>query len=269
MELMTKVALKPSDQPITYDDRILMVGSCFSDEVARKLGECYFRVDANPFGTLYNPVSILHHLADEVLSNYSVVIVTFGTAWVYVDRATNKVVDNCRKRPASDFIRQRLTTDEIVAAWRPLVEQHPEQRFIFTVSPIRHVKDGLHENDLSKAILLLAIEQLTNSQQPIANSRYFPSYEILLDELRDYRFYAEDLKHPSAQAVNYIFERFAETYLYTPETKQTMNELHALWLDKHHRLLNPDSPEAEVFMERTNNKFIELSKRYPWISEHK
>lgn len=266
---MTKVALKPSEQPITYSDRILMVGSCFSDEVARKLGEHYFRVEANPFGTLYNPVSILHHLTDEVLSRYSVVFVTFGTAWVYIDRATNEVVDNCQKRPATDFIRKRLSVDEILAAWRPLVQQHSEQRFIFTVSPIRHVKDGLHENELSKAILLLAVEQITNHQSPFTNCQYFPSYELLMDELRDYRFYAEDLKHPSKSAVNYIFERFAETYLYTPETKQTMSELHALWLDIHHRLLNPDSPEAEAFIERTNSKFIELSKRYPWLSEQK
>lgn len=262
MKFLTTIDIHRPPYSLTYDDRILMLGSCFSDEIARKLGEYYFRVDANPFGTLYNPVSIARHLTDERVGQYSVVILTFGTAWVYVDRQTGEVVDNCEKRPASDFIRRRLTVEEVVATLQPILERHPAQRFILTVSPIRHLKDGLHENNLSKAILLQAIETLTHNLSPVT---YFPSYEILLDELRDYRFYADDLMHPSRQAVEYIFERFAHAYIYDKVTQQRMQELHSLWLDRQHRPLHPDTPEAQAFARSIEEKAARLRTAFPWI----
>ena len=138
--------------------------------------------------------------------------------------------------PDSWFTRRRLSIEEIVAAWRPILEQYQDKHWIFTVSPIRHIKDGLHENQLSKATLLMAVEELRNTEYRVQNTdriTYFPSYEIVLDELRDYRFYADDLVHPSSMAVQYIWERFVDTFC----TNQTKNELvlqHKRWKHEHH-----------------------------------
>lgn len=257
MELQTLVHIDRSPWPIQYEDRLLMLGSCFSDNIARKLCEYFFQVTANPFGTLYNPISIANHMTDELLADKDVIIITFGTAWVYIDNQTNQVVDNCQKRPATDFTRYRLTIDDIVAAWRPILDHYADKRFIFTVSPIRHKKDGLHENQISKGILLQAVERL---EVP-----YFPSYEILLDELRDYRFYADDLVHPSSMAIQYIWQRFADTYLYDANTRASMHELHQYWLDTQHRMLHPDTKEAAAFTRHLAEERTALMSRYPWL----
>lgn len=263
MQFTTPISIPRSPWPLTYSDRILMLGSCFADNVARKLGEYYFRVTSNPTGTLYNPVSVARHM--DLLDEHDVAIITFGTAWVYEDRQTGLVVDNCRKRPAADFIRRRLTVDEIVALWHPILSRYADRRFIFTVSPIRHIKDGLHENQLSKSILLLALERLTaNDNCP---TTYFPSYELLQDELRDYRFYASDMLHPSDTAVDYIFERFADTFLFDKETQEAMRSLHQLYLDRHHRPLNPDSDDYRRFLSETERRAQQLRQHFPWLTE--
>ena len=166
--------------------------------------------------------------------------------------------------PASRFTRRRLSVEEIVAAWQPILEAYPDKHFIFTVSPIRHLKDGLHENQLSKATLLQAVDQMVNAKWANGKSHYFESYEIMLDELRDYRFYAEDMIHPSDQAVRYIFRRFVDTYC-SDATKADMQLLHQLYLDRHHRFLHPDSPEADVFRARLEQKTVSLRSRFPWI----
>ena len=256
MRFRTEIEIAKAPWQIGYGDKIALLGSCFSDNIARKLGEYYFQVTANPTVTLYNPVSIARHINDEAVRDADVFIITFGTAWVYEDKKTNTVVDNCEKRPATDFIRRRLTVEEIVSLWKPIIETNANKRFIFTVSPIRHLKDGLHENNLSKGILLLAIEQL--------NATYFPSYELLLDDLRDYRFYAEDLMHPSSAAVEYIWERFVATFM-TAGTQKEMNDLHALWLNRQHRSLHPGSPEDIQFKARTEEQFRALKEKYPWL----
>ena len=256
MRFRTEIEIAKAPWQIGYGDKIALLGSCFSDNIARKLGEYYFQVTDNPTGTLYNPVSIARHIHDEAVRDADVFIITFGTAWVYEDKKTNTVVDNCEKRPAKDFIRRRLTVEEIVSLWKPIMEMNANRRFVFTVSPIRHLKDGLHENNLSKGILLLAIEQL--------NALYFPSYELLLDDLRDYRFYAEDLMHPSSAAVEYIWERFVATFM-TAETQKEMNDLHALWLNRQHRSLHPGSSEDIQFKARTEEQFRALKEKYPWL----
>ena len=270
MKLQTIVDIKPSEWKIGYEDKILMVGSCFSDEIGEQMKQRYLDVVCNPFGTLYNPLSIARalnmnempelieheglwhsmahhgslsradkHEAEEAirgsveamqkaLCEANVVIVTFGTSWAY--EMNGAIVGNCHKLPAERFTRRRLTVEEIVASWRPIIERYPDKHWIFTVSPIRHIKDGLHENQLSKATLLLALETIRNQLSAIS---YFPSYEIMLDELRDYRFYADDLVHPSSLAVNYIWERFVDTFC----TNQTKNELvlqHKRWKHEHH-----------------------------------
>lgn len=252
-----------------------MVGSCFSDEIGAQMQERYLNVTCNPFGTLYNPLSIAqafslqlsevnfqfheglwhsmaHHGAfsratkeeaeqavrasietmQKALKEASVVIVTFGTAWVY--EMNGAIVGNCHKLPERCFNRRRLSVEEIVEAWKPILAQYPDKKWLFTVSPIRHIRDGLHENQISKATLLQAVEQLVlNSSPSPATRRYFPSYEIMLDELRDYRFYADDLVHPSSLAVNYIWERFVDTFC-TPQTKNELVLQHKRWKHEHH-----------------------------------
>lgn len=194
----------------------------------------------------------------QALENATVITITFGTAWVY--EYAGKVVGNCHKIPANQFVRRRMTVEEIVATWQPLVEAMPDMKWLFTVSPIRHVKDGLHENHINKGILLQAVEQLTKQ----SGCSYFPAYEIMLDELRDYRYYAEDMVHPSSKAVEYIWQRLVETYM-TADTQAEMKTLHQLWRDEHHRFIHPDSMEAKRFLERLGQKKHELQEDYPWI----
>ena len=310
MKLYTSVDIAPSPKKIAYNDKILLLGSCFADNIGTKFGEYYFQTTVNPYGTLYNPASIAkaisgigngvsdigfvehnglwhslsHHgsfsRADkedlvraceqskvqlrEALQQASIMIITFGTAWVY--EYEDKVVANCHKLPANRFVRRRMTVDEIVEIWQPILAAMPDKHWIFTVSPIRHVKDGLHENQISKAILLQAVDRLTAKQldSPIGGLSYFPSYEIMLDELRDYRFYAEDMVHPSAVAVDYIWQRFVDTYM-TADTQNEMRTLHQLWRDRHHRFLHPDSPDAQQFAAHIKTRLQQLQPRYPWL----
>ena len=296
MKLYTSVDIAPSARQIGYGDKILLLGSCFADNMGAKFSEHYFQATVNPFGTLYNPASIaaaitnvgnsqlvehnglwhsmMHHgafsgkdkeqliarceqsraLLQRALMEASTVVVTFGTAWVY--EMEDRVVANCHKLPANRFTRRCLTVDEIVEMWQPIVASMPDKHWIFTVSPIRHVKDGLHANQISKAILLQAVDRLGQS--------YFPSYEIMMDELRDYRFYAEDMVHPSAQAVEYIWQRFVENYI-NKDTQKEMRVLNQLWRDNQHRMLHPDTDEACTFLQRLAERKAQLQQRYPWI----
>jgi len=274
MKLQTIVDIQPSAWKIGYEDKILMLGSCFSDEIGEQMKQRYLNVTCNPFGTLYNPLSIAQALAmtempelveheglwhsmahhgafsradkneaeqavrdsietmQQALKEATVIIVTFGTSWVY--EMNGEIVGNCHKLPESCFTRRRLSVEEIVAAWKPILERYADKHWLFTVSPIRHIKDGLHENQLSKATLLQATEEFRNQ---ISDISYFPSYEIMLDELRDYRFYADDLVHPSSLAVNYIWERFVDTFC-TPQTKNELVLQHKRWKHEHHRSLH-------------------------------
>lgn len=302
MKLQTIVDIKPSEWKIGYEDKILMLGSCFSDEIGEQMKQRYLNVTCNPFGTLYNPLSIAqainfqspitmnqlplveyegmwhsmaHHgsfsrptreeteaavkasveTMQQALNEATVVIVTFGTAWVYEMNLTAEgghvVVGNCHKLPADRFTRRRLSVEEILAAWQPILERYSDKHWIFTVSPIRHVKDGLHENQLSKATLLQAIESLTaeggltvkrswSDLEAVLQAKpvYFEALEIMLDELRDYRFYADDLVHPSSLAVAYIWERFVDTFC-TPQTKNELILRHKRWKQSQHIPLHP------------------------------
>lgn len=283
MKLQTIVDIKPSKWKIGYEDTVLMLGSCFSDEIGRQMAERKMQVTCNPFGTLYNPLSIAnaihmtelpelvehdglwhsmaHHgsfsratkeeaekaVAESIetmqraLEEATVVIVTFGTAWVYelsaISHQPSVIVGNCHKMPEKWFSRRRLTVEEIVEAWQPVLVQYADKKWLFTVSPIRHVRDGLHENQVSKATLLMAVDQMVNSTWPNGKWQYFPSYEIVMDELRDYRFYADDLVHPSNMAVEYIWERFCETFC-TSQTINAMHIAHKEWKFAHHRPLH-------------------------------
>ena len=289
MKLQTPVADEPCKVGISYEDKIMMLGSCFTDNIGRQLVDYGFDVCVNPFGTLYNPVSILrsverlisgtpftaedcvqigagdtrwcsfsHHTsfarasreeflehaimalkaAHEHFLSCTKVIITLGTSWCFRHKESAAIVSNCLKHPASEFFRERLSAAEVTEALRRIVELCCEssagvcpKQFIFTVSPIRHFKDGAHGNQISKSALLLGIDDLLAglpadlSMNPFYFADYFPAYEIVMDELRDYRFYAEDMCHPTPQTVDYIRERFLGWALHANESPRLQEKI--------------------------------------------
>lgn len=259
LKLQTQVDIPAGRIRLSYDDKILLLGSCFSDNIGLIMKNMGFDVRVNPFGTLYNPVSVCnsirrldsavpfseeecvqmgagselycsfsHHtaasrrtkaefLADansalagdsEFFKSADIVLITLGTSWVFKHNETGEVVSNCLKRDAKEFTRECLNLKMSTVLLDSLVSKYPDKKFIFTVSPIRHLKDGAHGNVVSKSTLLLAEESVVNRNPE--RCEYFPAYEIMMDELRDYRFYADDMVHPSPLAVNYIWERFCD-----------------------------------------------------------
>jgi hypothetical protein len=309
----TRVEIPPTDLHITYEDRIMTLGSCFAENIGGKMKELYFDMDINPFGVLYNPVSISNsikmlienrpfaeddlfqnrglwqsfshsslfsattaekcleainerfHNAADFLRETNILVITFGTAWVYEEASGGRVVSNCHKLPASTFKRRRLSVDEIVSDYSELLTRlktlYPRLQIIFSVSPIRHWKDGAHGNNVSKSTLLLAIDALQNEFE---NVHYFPAYEIQLDELRDYRFYASDMLHPSDVAVDYIWQRFSETY-FDETTTRTKKEFEQLQSDLFHRPLFPNSEEYEKFLKSIERRKQQLIDKYPFL----
>ena len=250
---VTRVEINKFPTKISGTDTVMVLGSCFANETGARMKESGYNVCINPFGTLFNPVSIAnsiarldsailfradecvemgagagkicswwHHTsfarltADEFLENANKalqeassiwkksnkVIITLGTAMVWKLVSNGEVVSNCLKRPSREFSHEMLSVAQVAAVLGRIVKSHPDKEFIFTVSPIRHMGEGAHQNTISKATLQLAIEAV--------GATYFPSYEIMLDELRDYRWFAEDLVHPSKEASDYIWERFSE-----------------------------------------------------------
>lgn len=313
MELQTKVALRHSDTELRHGDKLLLIGSCFADNMGAKLSQSGFDCLQNPFGTLYNPCSIakalgmaldgrtigpesaevfesggqwhswMHHsrfsaaTRDELtggmneslrataaqLGEASHIIVTLGSAYVYRLKATGEVVANCHKQSEKLFDRSRLSVEAIVEEWDKLVgrlvELNPGVRLILTVSPIRHKRDGLHANQLSKSTLLLAADRLCESHPKTC--QYFPSYEIVMDELRDYRFYADDMVHPSTMAVDYIWEKFAETYMSKP-TQEIAAECRKVTAALEHRPFNPGGEEYRRFLTAVRDRMERLRQEH-------
>ena len=267
IKLQTPVDTGNISSNISTGEKVLVVGSCFAQVVGEKMREAGMDVLVNPFGTLYNPVSISnaiarlsspapftegdcvrmgsgsdlvcsfsHHTSfaratrEEFLENANAalaeaaaffagctrIIVTLGTAWCFRALSSGEVVSNCLKRDAREFTRERLSLPVVSSLLARMVERNPGRKFIFTVSPIRHLADGAHGNSISKSTLLLGVESVLGE-----GVDYFPAYEIQLDELRDYRFYAEDMVHPSAQAAGYIWERFMD-WAFTAEDKEKL-----------------------------------------------
>ena len=204
----------------------------------------------------------------EFLKKADFLVITFGTAWVYELRKTGQIVSNCHKIPAAEFKRFRLGVFEITNVYRELLEQiwkfNPDLKVIFTVSPIRHWKDGAVENQLSKATLLLAIDQLIKG---FGNQvcTYFPSYEIMMDELRDYRFYAEDMLHISQVAVDYIFERFSNAAI-TSASRDISKSMLKINKAISHRPVNPNTTEFKKFLEQTLVLVNRMSEQFPNIN---
>ncbi|MDR0232837.1 MAG: GSCFA domain-containing protein [Dysgonamonadaceae bacterium] len=324
MIFTTEIQIPSFDFKISHQDKIMMMGSCFAENIAEKMQSAGFRAYTNPFGILYNPASIskniqtifrskkyavsdlfehqgLYHSFDhhgkfssssaenvvdrinkeikeakDYLQDASVLIITFGTAFTYflkshIPKILNVpnilgIVSNCHKLPEKTFNRRRLNINEIVEDWKSLINQlkqyNPELKLIFTVSPIRHWKDGAHENQLSKSTLLLAIDELIKQY---AHCYYFPSYEIMMDELRDYRFYADDMLHPSDLAVEYIWEKFSHAF-FEKKTVVLLNEWMKIRQALEHKPFNPDSEQYKSFQSQTQIKLKEfLNKNKEFI----
>ena len=214
MEFRTKVDIEEPSWRVDIADRLLFVGSCFADNIGKRFAEEQFAATINPYGVMYNPVSVLHtveRLAEKGES-YDVAFLTFGTNHIYILKETGEVVDNCQKRPQRLFDEQQLSVEECAGYMQQTIEvlrrMNPAVRVVLTVSPIRYAKYGYHGSQLSKATLLLAVDEICKRFPKKAG--YFPAYEILLDELRDYSFYAEDMIHPAPNAVDHIWKRFTE-----------------------------------------------------------
>ncbi len=257
---------------------MLFVGSCFADSIGRRFQEEKFRAVVNPYGVMYNPASILHtvqrltdsgSVAGEGLLSAipQTAFFTLGTNHVYRLKETGEIVDNCQKRPQSLFIEEELSVDECADYLYQTVcllrLQNPAVRIVMTVSPIRYRKYGYHGSQLSKSTLLLAAEKtVTAWDTPESRLAYFPAYEIVNDELRDYRFYQEDMLHPSAQAVEYIWQRLAETWL-SDEARAFLKAWAPLKAALRHKPFNPDAEEYREFKHKTMLKVAELQKKYP------
>ena len=314
MNFRTPVPIDLIYNKVSHATKTVMLGSCFAENIGERLQNAKFSVDLNPFGILYNPLSVekavhillekglfkasdliehagswhsfMHHsrfsannaddcllqinerIADSAIKllEADYLFITFGTAWVYELQETGEVVSNCHKLPASNFMRRRLSVNEIVEKYTLLIkklqELSPKLQIVFTVSPIRHWKDGAHENSLSKSTLMLAIDAL---EKQFENVSYFPAYELMMDDLRDYRFYAEDMLHPNKLAVDYIWERFSDAF-FTDETKQTASQMGKLMRALAHRPFNTDGAEYKSFCKKQLDKIKNFEKQYPEIN---
>ena len=266
MEFRTKVETGKAAFQIGACEEVLLVGSCFASEIGQRFRDNGFPATVNPYGTMYNPASILHTLERMRNEELKTVFLTLGTNHVYRLKETGEIVDNCEKRPAALFQEEELTVDECAEYLRKAVELlkacQPEVRVIMTVSPIRYRKYGYHESQLSKATLLLAIDKLLHQTSDIRHLHYFPAYEIVMDELRDYRFYAADMLHPSEQAVDYIWERLVE-WCFNDEAIAFMDEWRPIRQALTHRPFNPESEEYLRFMQQTQERLAAFKKKYP------
>lgn len=293
MQFRTIVDIPRPAFSIAPCEEMLFVGSCFADNIGRRFKDEKFRATVNPFGVMYNPASILHTVERTDVAP-RVAVFTLGTNHVYILRETGEIVDNCQKRPHRLFEERELTVEEckdyLLRAVNILRERRPDVKVIITVSPIRYAKYGFHGSQLSKATLLLAADLLIkettlnressidkelsfskesgfskeislNDEQGGAVVTYFPAYEIVNDELRDYRFYADDMLHPSSLAVEYIWQRMVETF-FSDEAKTFLREWAPLKKGFSHRPLNPDGDEYKAFLAKLHAEAELLKQRY-------
>ena len=283
MEFRTPVNITLAPFAIEPRERMLFVGSCFADNIGRRFVDDKFRATVNPYGVMYNPASIMHTVkrwTEELVAAQSeasdsgsdvsqaineapqTAVFTLGTNHVYVLNETGEIVDNCRRRPQRLFTERELSVDECADYLREAIATlqkiNPSVRIIITVSPIRYAKYGFHGSQLSKATLLLAADKLTKEMDNVV---YFPAYEIVNDELRDYRFYREDMLHPTDQAVEYIWQRFGETF-FSKQTRKFLEEWHPIKAALAHRPFNPEAEEYKKFLEKAKEGERELMERY-------
>lgn len=314
MQLLTEVSLPEYSFRLDHHTASLFMGSCFTIHIGKLMERYLFPVTINPFGTIYNPLSVINGLealvnketyrasdleqhnglwfsfdhytgfsspvreeclekihkaflpAKKVLHEARVLVITWGTAWVYRYKVSGKVVCNCHKIPADRFTRSRLTPKEIIHAYEAflprLFRHNPGLKVLLTVSPVRHWKDGAHGNQLSKASLLLATEAL--EQQFPDRISYFPSYELVMDELRDYRFYAGDMLHTNAQATDYIWEKFTHSLIST-ESQKIMIELDPLLRLLEHRPVDKKGEAHRKTLQKRETLLKNVRNKYPFL----
>ncbi len=270
MQWTTVVNIEKPDFSIMPGEQLLFVGSCFADGIGKRFVENKFHVAVNPYGVMYNPASIWHSVKRWLREREAIpqkVFLTLGTNHVYILRETGEIVDNCQKRPHALFNEQALSVDECAGFLRRAVddlrEKYPGVKVVLTVSPIRYAKYGFHQSAVSKAVLLLAADQLC-SEMP-QTVCYFPAYEIVNDELRDYRFYQPDMIHPSPQAVDYIGQRMEEVFL-SKQAKDFLEEWQPVRKALSHRPFQPDSEAYKTFVEKTKKDLDALRKKYPFMA---
>lgn len=313
MNFTTKVSINKYNFPIDYNSKVMLLGSCFAENMGEKFRYFKFHHVVNPFGIIFNPVSFeklinravnkieftekdiffhndLWHCYDvhSVLSNTSSelllenlntilhsftnqiqeathVILTYGTSWVYRNKTSNEIVANCHKVPQNKFTKELLSIETIQKSIQNTIDLvckiNSNCKFIFTVSPVRHIKDGFVENQRSKSHLISAIHNINNQPSTV---NYFPSFEIMMDELRDYRFYAEDMLHPSQAAIDYIWIKFFENYVDEKEFA-TMNQVCEIQRALKHRPFNPNTESHQKFLESLRIKILTLSEKLPNI----
>lgn len=313
MNFTTKVPIEKYQNPIDYNSRILSLGSCFAENMAEKFYYFKFQNSVNPFGIVFNPVSIeklvnrivnqiqftendiffhndlwhcyevhselsnankedflrnLNSILSEnfnLISNATHIIITYGTSWVYRNKTSNEIVANCHKVPQNQFDKEIISVEVIeksIANTINLIQKiNPNCNFIFTISPVRHIKDGFVENQRSKAHLITALQSAICD---LPSTIYFPSYEIMMDELRDYRFYADDMLHPSQLAIDYIWIKFFENYVSESEFS-TMNQVCEIQRALKHRPFNPESESHKKFLDNLEAKIKTVQKLIPII----
>lgn len=314
MQFRTIIPITKYDFPIDYQSEVVLLGSCFAENMGEKFEYFKFKTTVNPFGIIFNPVSIEKLVRRSVQKNYFTekdiffhneawhcfevhselsnsnkevflkelndliesthfhltksthILITLGTSWVYRTIETNNIVANCHKVPQKQFTKELLSVEIVKESLQNIIELissvNPNAKFIFTVSPVRHIKDGFVENNLSKSNLITAIHKIINHQLSIAN--YFPSYEIMMDELRDYRFYAEDMLHPNQTAIDYIWIKFFENYI-KKEEFETMQQVCDIQKALHHRPFNSSSAKYQQFQELVKSKIAQLQHKLPHI----
>lgn len=266
MKFTTPVQVVRSKFTIEPDTRLLFVGSCFATNLGGLFTDNLFNATVNPFGVMYNPVSICHTV-ERTSTPFDLAFITLGTNHVYVDVGTNEVVDNCRKRPSTDFREEILGVDECCEALRKvllhLMSLNENVKTVFTVSPIRYAKYGFHESQLSKAVLLLAVQKVVDEMGDA--EEYFPAYEIVLDELRDYRFYAPDMLHPSQQAVEYIWQRIQSSF-FSPASECFLSSWQPVNAALHHRPLHPESDDYAWFISYAKQRLELFANQYPFVT---
>jgi len=317
MQFRTKIPIPQSDFKIDYNSKIVSLGSCFAENMAEKLDYFKFANTCNPFGIIFNPVSIekmMYRIVNQIyyteediffhnerwhcyevhsdcsnsnkeeflenlnavlktsltqLFQASHIIITYGTSWVYRNLESDTIVANCHKVPQAAFSKEILSVETIEKSIQNTIEFiqkiNPNLNYIFTVSPVRHLKDGFVENQLSKAHLISAIYQILESAIcNLQSAIYFPSYEIMMDELRDYRFYAEDMIHPNQIAIDYIWEQFFQTQI-TSAIYPIMEEVCSIQKGLQHRPFNPNSDQHKKFLDSLNQKIAFLKGKIPHL----
>ena len=265
MKFRTIVDIPKSSFSIDPFARMLFVGSCFADNMGKKFTAEKFNTLVNPYGVMYNPASVYHTIQRiSFVPDYA--ILTLGTNRVYILKESNEIVDNCRKQPQNLFREEQLSIEECVnyltLAIDRLIELNKDIKIIVTVSPIRYAKYGFHGSQLSKATLLLASQQLLERYPD--RVEYFPAYEIVNDELRDYRFYAADMLHPTEQAVDYIWERFSDTY-FSQSTTDFIAEWRPLKQALVHKVLDATSNDFIKFKQSSIEKLNSIAAKYPLL----